>query len=282
MQTPEEIPDPKIGAKLPESQLLANYLPAGDTSSFGREKTSFITIGCSDKPAISHKALIEKILIVGDDQTIQEELWQLFESAGYAVEITGDGKSALDVFRRSVPTAIVLDFRLPLLSGRDICLQVKRERSEVPIIIVSESKDVVDKVVLLEMGVDYYINKPFSARELLACVRSAIRSARKPTAHDEARFNGVCVDFTTMEITRDGKPVPITPREFKILKYFLRNANRDISRDELLSEALGYRDSSSMRSIDNHILKLRHKLERDPENPAHFLTAYGAGYRFVR
>ena len=226
---------------------------------------------------------MEKILIVEDDRAVQKALKRLFESAGYAVEISSDVKSALDIVRASTPTAIVLDLRLPVLSGKDVCVQVKQQLSALPIIIIlSASTDVVDKVVLLELGADDYVTKPFNPRELLARVRAAIRRIRKPIVHDEAEFDGICVDFTTMEVVREGHPIALTSQEFKILKFFLHNEERDVSRDELLKEALGYHDYPSLRTIDNHILKLRQKLEKDRENPVHFLTTYRTGYRFVR
>ncbi len=111
---------------------------------------------------------------------------------------------------------------------------------------------------------------------------AAIRSTRKPIIPDEAKFNGICVDFTRMEVIREGEPIALTAEEFKILKFFLHNQDRDVSRDELLNEVRDHHDFSCLRTVDNHILKLRQKLERSPENPAHFLTTYGVGYRFVR
>jgi DNA-binding response OmpR family regulator len=135
---------------------------------------------------------------------------------------------------------------------------------------------------LLKLGADDYVTKPFSPRELLTRVRAAIRSTRKPIIHDKAEFDGICVDFTTMEVIRHGESIALTAQEFKILDFFLHNEERDVSRDELLKEALGYHDYPSLRTVDNHILKLRQKLERDPENPVHFLTTYRTGYRFVR
>lgn len=225
---------------------------------------------------------METILIVEDDQAVQKVLKRLFESAGYFVEISGDGLSALEVFRSSTPTAIVLDLRLPLLSGQDVCLHIKRRQPTLPIIILSASTDIVDKVLLLELGADDYVTKPFSSRELLARVRAAIRSTRLPIIHNQAEFDGICVDFLKMEVVREGRTLPLTAKEFKILKFFLHNENRNVSRGELLKEALGYHNYPSLRTIDNYILKLRQKLETDPENPTHFLTTYRAGYRFVR
>ena len=224
---------------------------------------------------------METILIVEDDQAVQKALKRLFQSAGYAVEISGDGMSASEVFRTSTPTAIVLDLQLPLLSGQDVCLHIKRHQSALPIIILSASTDIVDKVLLLELGADDYVTKPFSPRELLARVRAAIRSTHEPIIHDE-QFDGICVDFAKMQVIRKGQPITLTASEFKILKFFLHNKERDVSREELLREALGHSDCISLRNVDNYILKLRQKLETDPENPIHFLTTYRAGYRFVR
>jgi DNA-binding response OmpR family regulator len=140
-----------------------------------------------------------KILIVEDVQAVQKVLKRLFEAAGYTVQISGDGKSGLEVVRTATPTAIVLDLRLPVLSGKDVCRQIKQQLPTLPIIILSASMDVVDKVLLLELGADDYVTKPFSPRELLARVRVAIRSTRKPIIRDEAEFDGIRVDFTAME-----------------------------------------------------------------------------------
>jgi len=170
---------------------------------------------CANIPRLSNlSALMEKILIVEDDQAVQKALKRLFESAGYVVEISGDERSALEAFRSTAPTAILLDLRLPVLSGKDVCLQL-RQLSALPIVILSASTDVVDKVVLLELGADDYVTKPFSPRELLARVRAAIRSTRKPIIPDEAKFNGICVDFTRMEVIREGEPIALTAEEFK-------------------------------------------------------------------
>lgn len=225
---------------------------------------------------------METILIVEDDQAVQKALKRLFQSAGYAVEISSDGMSALEVFRTSTPTAIVLDLRLPLLSGQDVCLYIKRRQPALPIIILSASTDIVDKVLLLELGADDYVTKPFSPKELLARVRATIRSTRLPTIHEEVEFDDIYVDIPKMKVVREGEPVALTAQEFKLLNFFLQNEKRNVSREELLKEALEYHDYSSLRIVDNYILKLRQKLETNPENPTHFLTTHGVGYRFVR
>ena len=225
---------------------------------------------------------MERILIVDDDPAVQKALKRLFESEGYRVEVTGDGRSALEAFRAAAPTAVILDLRLPILSGQDVCREIRRQSSTLPIVVLSAATDVLDKVILLELGADDYVGKPFSPRELLARVRAAIRHTRKSDVRDLVTFNGVCVDFARMEASFEGRTVELTAQEFKLLKFFLKNAERVISREELLREAFGYQDHSISRAVDNHIVKLRQKLERDSANPVHFRTVHGAGYRFVR
>jgi len=225
----------------------------------------------------------ERILVVEDDHAVQKALKRLFETEGFAVEIAPDGKSAVEAFRRNTPSAIVLDLRLPLMSGRDVCREIKQLAPTVPILVLSATTDVSDKVLLLELGADDYVTKPFSPRELLARVRAALRRAvRKEGAAEVAGFDGITVDFTKMEVTRDGEPIVMTAQEFKTLKFLVQNPERVISRDELLNEVWGYQNYPSTRTVDNHILKLRQKLERDPGNPVHFRTVHGMGYKFVR
>ena len=223
---------------------------------------------------------MEKILVIEDDRAVQKALRRLFESEGYGVDTKADGRSALDEFRAAAPAAIVLDLRLPAVSGKDVCREIKRESPALPIVVLSAATDVADKVLLLELGADDYVTKPFSPKELLARVRATIRRTRKPQVPDLVSFGAVSVDFARMELTRDDRPVALTAQEFKILKFFVQNAERVVSRDELL-QLLGYQNYPSTRTIDNHVLRLRQKLEKDSANPVHFRTVHGAGYKFV-
>jgi len=150
-----------------------------------------------------------------------------------------------------------------------------------PIIILSGVSEEVDKVLLLELGADDYVTKPFSPKELLARVRAVLRRAQPPAAPERYSFANVSVDFAKMEVTRAGKPIPLTPHEFKALRYFVENPERVLSRDELLNQVWGYECYPSTRTVDNHILKLRQKLELDPANPIYIRTIHGAGYKFV-
>ncbi len=225
---------------------------------------------------------MERILVVEDDRPVQKALKRLFESEGFAVDIKADGKSALEAFRAAAPSAIVLDLRLPAMSGRDVCQEIKQQTPSLPIIILSAASDVSDKVLLLELGADDYVTKPFSPRELLARVRAAIRRSGRVDVGDVVSFDGISINFAKMEVVRDGQQLEFTAREFNALKFLVQNPERVISRDELLSEVWGYQNYPSTRTVDNHILKLRQKLERDPTNPVHFRTVHGVGYKFVR
>lgn len=224
---------------------------------------------------------MEKILVIEDDRATQKALKRLFESEGYEVIVAKDGTSGLEAFRAAPPVLALLDLRLPGMSGRDICREIKKESPSLPVIVLSAATDEVDKVLLLELGADDYVTKPFSPKELIARARAVLRRASKPRPADQYAFNDIAADFAKMELTRAGKPVVLTPQEFKILKYFAQNPERVISRDELLNEVWGYQCYPSTRTVDNHILKLRQKLEKDPANPVHFRTVHGAGYKFV-
>jgi DNA-binding response OmpR family regulator len=223
-----------------------------------------------------------KILVVEDDPAVQKALKRLFESEGYTVEIQANGKSALESFQAAPPAVIILDLRLPKLSGSDLCKEVKAQAPTLPIVVLSATSDVSDKVLLLELGADDYVTKPFSPRELLARVRAALRHTSRTPAANLVSFDGISIDFKKMEILREGKVVVLTAQEFKTLQFLVQNADRVIGRDELLNEVWGYQNYPSTRTVDNHILKLRQKLERDPASPVHFRTVHGMGYKFVR
>lgn len=219
--------------------------------------------------------------MVEDDRAVQKALRRLFESEGYNVDSAFDGEAGLGAFQSSAPTAVVLDLRLPKVSGRDVCRAIKERSPALPIIVLSAASDVADKVLLLELGADDYVTKPFSPRELLARVRAAVRRSSPPAPRAAQGFGDVSVDFAKMEVIRSGQAVTMTAQEFKVLKFLMENAERVVSREELLNEVWGYHNYPSTRTVDNHILKLRQKLEKDPAQPIHFRTMHGAGYKFI-
>ena len=232
-------------------------------------------------PSRTVTSATDRILVVEDDRAVQRALRRLFEAEGYGVQTADDGASAVELFRTYSPTAVVLDLRLPGMSGREVCSALKQVAATVPIIVLSAASDVSDKVLLLELGADDYVTKPFSPRELLARVRAALRRTVKSSMGEQFSFDEIHVDVSKMEVIREGRTITLTAQEFKTLKFMLQNPERVITRDELLNEVWGYHNYPSTRTVDNHILKLRQKLERDPANPVHFRMVHGVGYKFV-
>jgi DNA-binding response OmpR family regulator len=224
---------------------------------------------------------LQRILVIEDDRATRKALQQIFETSGYAVEAATNGQEGLETFRSSHPDFVVLDLRLPQMGGQDVCRQIRKESEETPILILTGSGDELDRVLLLELGADDYVTKPFSPKELLARVRAILRRSRRNPPVERVAFGEVSVDFTRMEVLRDGRPVALAPQEFKVLKYFTQNPERVISRDQLLSEVWGYNSYPSTRTVDSHILNLRQKLERDPGSPVHFITVHNVGYKFI-
>ena len=222
-----------------------------------------------------------RILVIEDDSALRKALRRLFSSEGYAVDIAPDAVCGLERLRQGTPAAVVLDLPRPGSSGCDLCRKIANLIPGLPLVILSASSDVSDKVLLLEMGADDYVTVPFSPRELVARMRALIRRASRCRTENLYVFEDVMVDFSKTEITRGGEKITVTKKEFQTLEFMTKNAGRMISRDELLNEVWGYHNYPCTRTVDNHILKLRQKLERDPSNPSHILTVFGLGYKFV-
>ena len=223
----------------------------------------------------------ERILVIEDDRAVQKALKRLFEGEGFAVDIAGNGAAGLEMFRAATPSVLVLDLSLPGTPGQDVCREISQAAPSLPIIILSARTEVMDKVLLLELGAHDYVTKPFSPRELLARVRTAMRRSSRTPLTETFAFGEVKVDFKKMELWREGNLMQLTSQEFKVLKFMIQNAERVLSREELLNHVWGYRNYPSTRTVDNHILRLRQKVEKDPANPLHFRTVHSAGYKFV-
>ena len=234
---------------------------------------------------------MDTVLVIEDSRAMQRTLHRLFAADSLEVRIASDGLEGLESLRQAPPDVVVLDLKLPGLSGKELCRFIKAEMPSVPIVVLSANADVDDKVLLLELGADDYVTKPFSPKELLARVRRAMRrNVRKQQAtvdpgitniHKLLVFGDVEIDFTSMEAKRAGSTVSLTAQEFKLLRFLSQSPERVIPRDELLNEVWGYQNYPSTRTVDNHILRLRQKLEMDPSKPRHFLTVHSAGYKFV-
>jgi DNA-binding response OmpR family regulator len=253
-------------------------------SMFQEQLQSALT--ASNNPVPEHGlTAAQRILVIEDDGATHRVLKRLFEPEGYAVDLAKDGTSGLELFRKMRPSAVVLDLRLPDISGQEVCQQIRQVALRLPIIVLSAKSEVEDKVLLLRLGADDYVTKPFSPRELLARVRVALRRVDLGSAQaaegNVFRFDDVIVNIPNAEVTRGGCSVLLTGMEFKILEFMTRNAQRVISREELLKKVFGYQSCPSTRTVDNHIRRLRQKLEKDSSDPVHFRTVHCVGYKFV-
>jgi len=263
--------------------LEVSFLPVTGRGSVVNRSVSSTAAAVAPMTMEAVPASSDRILVIEDDRAVQKALKRLFEAEGFAVDIAGNGAAGLEMFRAAAPAVLVLDLSLPGTPGQDVCREISQAAPSLPIIILSARTEVMDKVLLLELGAHDYVTKPFSPRELLARVRTAMRrslSMRTPLT-ETFQFSDVKVDFTKMELWRGGNPVQLTSQEFKVLKFMIQNAERVLSREELLNHVWGYRNYPSTRTVDNHILRLRQKLEKDPANPLHFRTVHSSGYKFV-
>jgi len=235
---------------------------------------------------------METVLVVEDSRPMQRTLRRLFEGDGLQVQIASDGVAGLESFQKQTPSVVVLDLKLPRLPGKELCRAFKAQAASVPVVVLSANAEVEDKVLLLELGADDYVTKPFSPKELLARVRRAMRrgstksvepapAVAESAHHEHLAFGDITIDFTSMEAKRGDDLLTLTAQEFKLLKFFAHSPNRVISREELLNEVWGYENYPTTRTVDNHVLRLRQKLEPDPANPRYFLTMHGTGYKFT-
>lgn len=236
----------------------------------------------SNVPAVEPRlARADRIVVVENDPALRKVLQRLFASQGYEVELVSEVASALAMLRSRPFSAVILDLQSPGSAGCDLCREITRAAPGLPCMVLSANSDVVDKVLLLEMGADDYVTIPFSPRELLARTRALIRRASRVRPENFCAFGNVLVDFSRKEVSCSGEVIPLTAKEYKTLEFLTKNAQRVISRDELLNEVWGYQNYPCTRTVDNHILRLRQKLEIDSSNPAHLLTMHGLGYKFM-
>jgi len=195
------------------------------------------------------------------------------------------GQEALDLVFSQEPHLILLDIRLPDFSGFDVCRRLRSEGYRQPILMLTARDEETDKVLGLELGADDYIVKPYSLREVVSRVRAQLRRAygelAAPATRETLRFGMIEVDMERLQVTRQGKPVDLTPTEFRLLRHLVSQPNHPFSRDDLITAVWGYdSDIGNDRTVDVHIRHLREKLEDDPANPRWLVTARGIGYKF--
>jgi DNA-binding response OmpR family regulator len=225
---------------------------------------------------------MRKVLIVEDDQAMAVALRDGFTYEGYAVQVARDGAAGLRLATERGLDLVILDVMLPRLSGLDVCRQLRGAGNNTPIIMLTARGQEIDKVLGLKTGADDYVTKPFSFLELMARVEAVLRRAAKPAEQVEtAGFGDVEVNFKTFEATKAGRPLELSPREFKMMKYFAEHRGEVVTRDQLLDSVWGYDGLPLTRTVDMHIAKLRQKIEDTPGDPRHIITVHRVGYKFT-
>jgi len=231
------------------------------------------------------KMSAERILIVEDEHAVARGLEYGLAKEGFTVSIADTGQKALDMARTQKPHLILLDIRLPDISGFDVCRKLRGEGMRQPILMLTARDESIDKVLGLELGADDYVVKPYDLRELISRIRALLRRAYGELAEarqgERIHFGDLELDLDQLQVLRSGEPLLMTPTEFRLLRYLVVHPNRAISREALLDAVWGYpSDIGSDRTVDVHIRHLREKIEPDPTNPRWIVTVRGAGYKF--
>jgi two-component system, OmpR family, response regulator RegX3 len=224
----------------------------------------------------------ETILVVEDEESFVEALTVGLKREGFRVQVARDGAEALALFDVVQPDLVLLDVMLPLISGVDVCREI-RTRSKVPIIMVTAKSSEIDTVVGLEVGADDYVSKPYRLRELVARMRAALRRAPPtpaPTNSGVLEAGDVCLDPERHEVFVRGQPVTLPLKEFELLEFLLENAGRVLTRDLLIDRVWGADYVGDTKTLDVHIKRLRAKIEVDPSKPRSIVTIRGLGYKF--
>jgi DNA-binding response OmpR family regulator len=224
---------------------------------------------------------MNRILIVEDDPAMSVALRDGFEFEKYAVEMATDGEEGLRMAGLGAHDLMILDVMLPRKSGLDVCKELRRNGSSTPIIMLTARGQEIDKIVGLKLGADDYVTKPFSFMELLARVEAVLRRVARKDVAEEYAFGDIKLDFRTYQATKATMPLDLTPREFRILRYFIDHTNEVVSREALLNHVWGYDSSAFTRTVDTHMARLRQKIEDVASEPRHLITVHRVGYKFV-
>ena len=222
------------------------------------------------------------ILIIEDDISILRGLKDNLTFEGYQVHTSTDGLEGFNIALENPVDLLLLDIMLPGLNGYEICRKLKKEKPDLPIIMITARGSEMDTIAGLDIGADDYISKPFSIPELMARVRAVLRRSSEVTNDIEIyAFGNVSLDFKTHVTTVDHKAVKLSSREYAIMQYLVEHEHEVVHRHDLLEKVWGFDITPTTRTVDNYILELRKKLEEDPSNPKHILTIRGAGYKFT-
>ncbi|WP_271404316.1 response regulator transcription factor [Kocuria palustris] len=222
-----------------------------------------------------------RILIVEDEESLSEPLAYLLGKEGFNPEVVADGQASLEEFDRAGADLVLLDLMLPGLSGTEVC-KALRQRSNVPIIMLTAKDTEIDKVLGLELGADDYVTKPYSSRELVARIRAVLRRRSEPEELVSATVQAgpVRMDIERHVVTVEGETVNMPLKEFELLEMLLRNAGRVLTRGQLIDRVWGSDYVGDTKTLDVHVKRLRSKIEPDPSDPRHLVTVRGLGYKF--
>lgn len=225
---------------------------------------------------------LQKILIVEDEPDMALGLQDNFEYEGYEVVVACDGEEGVQFATAEKPDIIILDVMLPKMSGLDVCRQLRGEGLKTPIIMLTARSQEMDKVIGLEIGADDYVTKPFGIRELLARIRARLRNTSQTNSEIEKySFADISINFKKYQATKSGQSLDLSTREFELLKYLVKHRGEAVTRDQLLDDIWGIEDYPFTRTVDNHISKLRQKIEDDSSNPKYIITVHRIGYKFL-
>jgi two-component system, OmpR family, response regulator RegX3 len=225
---------------------------------------------------------LARVLVVEDEESFSDALSYMLRKEGFEVSVAPTGTSALTQFDRTGADIVLLDLMLPEMSGTEVCRQL-RQRSAVPIIMVTARDSEIDKVVGLELGADDYVTKPYSARELIARIRAVLR--RGGDGDDVGLTDGVLeagpvrMDVERHVVSVNGEPITLPLKEFDLLEYLMRNSGRVLTRGQLIDRVWGADYVGDTKTLDVHVKRLRSKIEADPANPVHLVTVRGLGYK---
>ena len=222
-----------------------------------------------------------RILIADDEPEIVRGLEDNLRFEGYQTVSATNGQDAIALALSDAPDLVLLDIMMPRMSGWDVCRELRRRGVDVPVIMLTARGAEVDRVLGLELGADDYVTKPFSLRELLARVRAVLRRPGPRQKFEEFAFGDARVHLRGRQVFKAGREVRVTRKEFDLLVFLVEHRGEVVTRERLLDEVWGYERFPTTRTVDTHILKLRRKLEADPDRPRWILTVHGQGYKFV-